>query len=216
MNDRISGEDSYNSLLLLEELSKEETLSQRDLSRRLGIALGLVNSYVKNFISKGYIRVTSFPRNRYAYLLTPKGMSEKSRLTYQHLHYFTNLYTVARKDFRELFHKLEKSGVTRIVFCGVDEVAEIAYLSLQETNIKLVGVVEDGDCSERHFFNYEVCSMDEINGFNCEKIVVTSLKRKDVLLEKLADLHIVRDRICLIGAEKKPPKITNVSESRFL
>lgn len=109
MNDRISGEDSYNSLLLLEELSKEETLSQRDLSRRLGIALGLVNSYVKNFISKGYIRVTSFPRNRYAYLLTPKGMSEKSRLTYQHLHYFTNLYTVARKDFRELFHKLEKS-----------------------------------------------------------------------------------------------------------
>ena len=202
MNDKVNSEGSYQSLLFLEELSKEETLSQRDLSRKLGIALGLVNSYVKNMVSKGYIRVTLFPTNRYKYLLTPKGFAEKSRLTYQHLHHFTNLYTTARKDFRDLFDKLEKAGVKRVVFCGVDEVAEIAYLSLQETDIKLVGVV-DNECNGDRFFCCEVFPLGEIRSFDCDRIMVTSLKRKDLLLGRLAGLHIRSDKICQIEVDKK-------------
>ena len=77
--------DSYRALLLMSEIATEEPVSQRELARRLGIALGLVNSYLKNLVSKGFVRVKNFPRNRYAYLLTPKGFAEKSRLAYQHL-----------------------------------------------------------------------------------------------------------------------------------
>lgn len=199
MNSKIAEEDSYHSLLLLEEIAKEETLSQRDLSKRMGIALGLVNSYVKNMISKGCIRVTSFPRNRYKYLLTPKGITEKSRLTYQHLHYFTNLYTTARRDFRELFSKLEKNGVKKVVFCGADEVAEIAYLSLQETNIELVGVVyADGDANR--FFCYEVSKIEDIKGIDFDRVIVTSLKKRKYLMERLEVLGIRRDKICVIEA----------------
>lgn len=197
MNIKINTEDSYHSLLLLEELSKEETLSQRDLSKRLGIALGLVNSYVKNMIDKGYVRVSSFPKNRYNYLLTPTGIAEKSRLTYQHLHYFTNLYTTARKDFSELFRKLEKTGVKKVLFCGVDEVAEIAYLSLQETNLKLIGVTDNERHGER-FFSYSVFPMEDIKSFDFDRIVVTSFKKRGCLLERLKGLKIAEDRVCRI------------------
>jgi DNA-binding MarR family transcriptional regulator len=197
MNDNTTNGNSYQALLLLEELSKEETISQRDLSRRLGIALGLVNSYVKNMVSKGHIRVTSFPKNRYKYLLTPKGIAEKSRLTYQHLHYFTNLYTTARKDFRELFHKLEKNGVKKIVFCGVDEVAEIAYLSLQETDIELGGVI-DPEMANATFFSYTVASIEDMASFDFDRIVVTSLKRRKTLLERLENSGIAVNLICSI------------------
>lgn len=197
MNDKINSEDSYHSLLLLDELSKEETLSQRDLSKRMGIALGLVNSYVRNMISKGYIRVSSFPKNRYNYLLTPKGIAEKSRLTYKHLHYFTNLYTTARKDFRELFERLEKSGIKRVVFCGVDEVAEIAYLSLQETDIELIGVV-DNDAAETLFFRYEIAPIEEIKAFDFDRVIVTSLKRQPQLFEKLGEMGLEQGRLCRI------------------
>jgi predicted transcriptional regulator len=68
--------ESYRSLLLLSEITGEEPLSQRELSRRLGIAVGLVNSYLKNLVAKGYVRVKNFPSNRYAYLLTPQGLAE--------------------------------------------------------------------------------------------------------------------------------------------
>lgn len=199
MNEKTGNGDSYQSLLLLEEISKEEPVSQRELSKRLGIALGLVNSYVKNMISKGYIRVTSFPRNRYHYLLTPKGITEKSRLTYQHLHYFTNLYTTARKDFSELFRKLEKFGVKKVLFCGVDEVAEIAYLSLQETDIELAGVV-DGECDLKLFFGYEILQIEDIKGIEFDRVVVTSLKRQKRLIERLGEMGVRKDKICIIKA----------------
>lgn len=199
MNDRIRTEGSYHSLLLLEEIAKEETLSQRDLSKRLGIAVGLVNSYIRNMITKGYVRVSTFPKNRYNYLLTPKGIAEKSRLTYRHLHYFTNLYTTARKDFRELFSKLEKTGVKTVLLCGVDEVAEIAYLSLQETNIELVGVVY-ADGGANRFFGYEVSKMEDIKGIDFDRVIVTSLKERKYLMERLEELGIRRDKICVIEA----------------
>lgn len=205
MNSHGETEDSYRSLLLLEEISREETLSQRDLSKRLGIAVGLVNSYIKNMISKGYVRVSSFPSNRYQYLLTPKGIAEKSRLTYQHLHYFTNLYTVARKDFQRLFGDLERGGVRSVVFCGVDEVAEIAYLSLQETDIELAGILD----TERHgkrFFSHTISPVEDIKNFGSDKIVITSFKRQGLLLEKLSELGIKADRVSQIRPAGKRNK----------
>jgi len=197
MNGKGKDEFSYRSLLLLEELSKEEALSQRDLSRRLGIALGLVNSYIRNMIARGYVRVRAFPRQRYTYLLTPKGFAEKSRLTYQHLHYFTNLYTNVRKDFSALFRRLEAVGVKRVLFCGVDEVAEIACLSLQETNIELSGIVDATDSGKR-FFRHTISPVEALDRFACDRIIITSLKKGDSLREILKKAGVTDDMICRV------------------
>jgi predicted transcriptional regulator len=89
MNDKdIHQSDDYRSFLLLDEISKNNEITQRDLSERLGIALGLINSYIKNLASKGYITISQIPRKRYKYYLTPQGFIEKTRLTYHHLQGF--------------------------------------------------------------------------------------------------------------------------------
>lgn len=176
--------DSYRSLLLLSEIAAQECLSQRELSRRLGIALGLVNSYLKNLVAKGYVRITSFPRNRYGYLLTPQGIAEKSRLAYQHLGYFTSLYKITRQDYLELFRRLRKSGVRSVSFCGVDEVAEIAYLSLQETGLEL-GAVMDDDHAGESFFDTVVMSLDQGLAGERRQIVITSVKRGESIVAEL-------------------------------
>lgn len=199
MNDTIEKPlDSSRSLQLLSEISGEEPLSQRELSRRLGIAVGLVNSYLKNLVSKGFVRVKNFPSNRYAYLLTPQGLAEKSRLAYQHLNYFTSLYTVARQDYRDLFHRLEDSGVRRVVFCGVDEVAEVAYLSLRETGLELVGVMDD--CREgESFFGVQVVTLNEgVREVGCP-VVISSLKRRDELTQALHRLGVAGNRTFVTG-----------------
>lgn len=181
MNDDVEKSlDSYRSFQLLSEIAGEEPLSQRELSRRLGIAVGLVNSYLKNLVAKGYVRVKNFPRNRYAYLLTPTGLAEKSRLAYQHLSYFTNLYTVARQDYLTLFQSLKSEGVTQVVFCGVDEVAEIAYLSLQEVGLELVAVLDEDAAGER-FFGMPVDAVAQGFEPGSDVIVISSLKRKEHL-----------------------------------
>lgn len=181
MNDKFSEQESFRTFQLMNELEDGSTVSQRELASRLGIAVGLVNSYLKNFVTKGFVRVKNYPRNRYAYLLTPKGFAEKSRLAYQHLNYFTNLYTFTRQDYSRLFLQLKSSGVSSVAFCGVDEVAEIAYLSLQESGLKLDRVVDDRSTDK--FFEHEVGGLNELD-VNSGHVVITSLKRA-LELEKL-------------------------------
>jgi len=176
--------DTYRSFLLMAELDSGEALSQRELARRLGIALGLVNSYLKTLVAKGFVRITAFPRNRYAYLLTPRGITEKSRLAYQHLSYLTNLYRVARQDYLRLFRDLEEEGVRRVVFCGLDEVAEIAYLSLRETTLEMEAVLDDTKAGGE-FFGRPVVTLAKGLLAGDHTIVLTSLKRGEALRAEL-------------------------------
>jgi DNA-binding MarR family transcriptional regulator len=192
--------DTYRSFLLMVEIAKEESLSQRELARRLGIALGLVNSYLKNLIAKGHVRVKNFPKNRYAYLLTPKGVTEKSRLAYQHLTYFTNLYTIARQDYAKLFRSINAAGVEKVVFCGVDEVAEIAYLSLRGTGIELVAVMDDERAGEK-FFEKPVVSLAKGLLAGNYKIVLTSLKKGAALRERLQQMGVGPENIFAANGE---------------
>ena len=194
--------DTYRSYLLMEEIAGEEPLTQRDLSRRLDIALGLVNSYLKNLVAKGYVRIKAFPRNRYAYILTPQGIAEKSRLAYQHLSYFTNLYRIARQDYALLFRALAGAGVRRVAFCGVDEVAEIAYLSLRESGIELAAVMDDERAGEP-FFDTTIGTLENGIETGADRIVITSFKRGEALREQLLGLGVTSERICVVGAARE-------------
>jgi DNA-binding MarR family transcriptional regulator len=190
--------DDVKAFQLLSEMADEQPVSQRELAKRLGIALGLVNSYLKNFVAKGYIRIKNYPQNRYAYLLTPNGIAEKARLAYQHVNYFTSLYTVTRQDYLLLFRGLVERGVTQVVFCGVDEVAEIAWLSLQEAELALAGVVDDS-YPGRSFMGRPVLDMSSECLSGQHTVVITSLKRADQLRSRLQELGVSSSKILFPG-----------------
>lgn len=191
-------QDDYKSLLLMSELEPGEPISQREISNRLGIALGLVNSYLKNLVQKGYVTVKSYPRNRYAYLLTPKGFSEKSRLAFKHLGHFTRLYNSARKDFQVIFLNISRKGFQGVVFCGVDETAEIAFLSLQEAGLELISVLDskiDGS-----FFGHAISLLEQgIFEIEDTPIVLTSYYRGAELKKSLLDLGVPATQIYELG-----------------
>ncbi|MEW6108613.1 MAG: winged helix-turn-helix transcriptional regulator [Nitrospirota bacterium] len=187
-------QDSYKSLQLLDEISKGEPLSQRDLSKKLNIALGLVNSYMKNLVSKGYITIKAIPAKRYTYYLTPKGFAEKTRLTYHHLQNFTNLYRDARRDFQKLFNDLHIKGVRNVVFAGLDEVAEIAYLSLQEIDIELAGVADDENAGKK-FFKQLIKRFDELDRMKYDCVVITTFMKRDFVYQRLLEKNVAEDRI---------------------
>jgi DNA-binding MarR family transcriptional regulator len=205
--------DTYRSFLLLSEISGTEQLSQRQLAKRLGIALGLVNSYLKNLVAKGFVRVNSFPKNRYAYLLTPTGFAEKSRLAYQHLSYFSGLYTVARQDYLKLFRKLAADGAKGVAFCGVDEVAEIAYLSLKEVGLELELVMDTGTVG-RKFLDRPVVTpaIGMLSGNH--RIVITSLKRGEALREEVIRLGADPGSVYAIAAPGPARHAAKVVKSR--
>ena len=191
----------YRSLQILDELSNNDALTQRDLSQRLGIALGLVNSYIRNLVAKGYITVRNIPTKRYAYYLTPKGFAEKSRLAYDLLQDYTRIYREAKNNYRQLFFELERSGVKRIVFAGADEVAEFAYITLHETGLELAGVVDDAKAGSK-FFTHEIRPLQEIKNMFYDRIVVTSYVNRDAIYRNLAQSVNKRAISTIFGVEQ--------------
>ncbi len=199
MNNKDEQTDDYRSLLLLDEISKNNELTQRDLSKKLGVALGLINSYIKNLASRGYITVSSIPKKRYTYYLTPSGFAEKTRLTYQHLQNFTSLYRVARRDFHALFHNIKKSDIKRVVFCGVDEVTEIAYLSLKEADLDLAAVVEINPRGKK-FFGYDVHPIEDLSSIDYDIVIITCFQGEEALRLALREAGVAESKVYGISA----------------
>ena len=199
MNNKNEQFDNYRSLQLLDEISRNHELTQRDLSRNLGVALGLINSYLKNLAAKGYITVSTIPRKRYTYYLTPHGFAEKTRLTYQHLQNFTSIYKVARRDFHNLFNALRGLGIKRVAFCGVDEVTEIAYLSLKEAELELVGIL-DAHPSKKRFFGHEVLGFNDAGTLGFDVIVITNFRDDRALNSGLLEAGVEDRKICSISS----------------
>ena len=65
-------------LSVLTFVERDSAITQRVLARKLGIALGLANAYLRRCVRKGLVDMHQVPINRYAYYLTPQGLSEKS------------------------------------------------------------------------------------------------------------------------------------------
>ncbi len=133
------------NLEILTAVGEDGALTQRALAQRIGVALGLANLYLKRLANKGYIKITEFPRKpaarkRLRYLLTPKGMAEKTRLTYEYMNRSLVLYRRAREALREALADLPRDGRKRIALYGTGEAGELAYLTLREFGLEPCGV----------------------------------------------------------------------------
>lgn len=192
------------TLKILEEIGNGNDPSQRELAKKLDISLGLVNSFIKRLVQKGYFKVTNIPKNRVKYILTPKGATEKARLTYNYIRYSYKFYGETRQKLGNLFKELESQGIRRLVFCGANDFAEIAYISLQETRIQMVAIVDDEKIGEKFFGNRVISTaaidslpFDKILG-NC-KFVISSLSPVDTVLKRLLEKGISRNKIVIAG-----------------
>jgi len=177
------------TLKILEKVDNDIVPSQRDLARELNISLGLVNSFIKRLLKKGYFKARHIPKNRIRYYLTPEGASEKTRLTYLYIQHSYNFYKDARQKLRDLYTELESQNVSRIVFYGASDLAEIAYLSMQETNIELVAVFDD-DKEGNRFMRYTVAHPDRMRSFSFDRILITSINSTQIILQRVAALDL--------------------------
>ena len=91
---------------LLRKLESNPQFTQRELSREMGVSLGKVNYCMKKLTEKGLIKLSNFTHNPnkigYAYLLTPQGIEEKSRLTFSFLKRKIVEYEVLKKEINAL------------------------------------------------------------------------------------------------------------------
>lgn len=189
--------EDLRALQILEEIENNHSPSQRYLARKLNISLGLTNSFLKRLAKKGYVKITTIPRNRVKYILTSQGFAEKSRLTYEFIRHSFRLYKEALKKFDSLLNELEKANAKRVVFFGVSDLAEITFVSLKASDIELVGVVDDRK-KGADFLDFTVLSTKELKHLEFDSIILTTSEPKGLIVKNLLRENIPREKIMML------------------
>jgi EPS-associated MarR family transcriptional regulator len=110
----VSEETRYKVMRLIEA---NPELSQRDVARELGISLGRVNYSLKALMRRGWVKAANFKNSHnkaaYMYLLTPRGIEEKARLTVQFLRIKMREYESLREEIEQMRSEAEGRGGPR-------------------------------------------------------------------------------------------------------
>ena len=186
------------TLEILNRIEENGRVTQPEISRQLGISLGLTNAFIKRIAKKGYIKLTTIPRDRVKYLLTPKGMAEKTHLTLKYLQYSLNFYKKAKETISTAYAQLQREGVKKIVFYGIGEVAEIAYILLQQNHMRLSGVIDEKNVGKK-FMKQKVGNLEDLKKYSFDKILITSFQPPAEIIQKIKNMGINEDKIFLIS-----------------
>ena len=184
-------------LFLLSEVERNATVTQRSLSTKLGVALGLTNLYLKRLARKGYVKVVAIPRNRVQYLLTPQGLAEKSRLTYLYMQHSLAYYRQTRERIKEMMSSLGGSYGQRVVIYGTTELAELAYLSLREMHIDCVGFIDENPRDS--FLSCPVSTPDQVNRWQFDRVLIADLDQAAACGGQLILAGVPREKVLSLG-----------------
>jgi predicted transcriptional regulator len=179
---------------LLEAVESNEAMTQRSVALELGVALGLVNTYLKRCVKKGLIKVQQVPPRRYAYYLTPKGFREKSRLTAKYLSSSLSFFRRAREDCDVALEAALQRRMKRVALVGAGDLAEICAFSALESAVTVAAIIVD----ENWTGSARLAGLDlvEAGALNIEEI-------DGLILTAMSDhLDCYRSAVELVGEER--------------
>ena len=191
------GEDAFEGksevlLELLTAVDRDSNISQRTISRELGVALGLANAYLKRCIRKGWIKVQHVPRRRYLYYLTPQGFAEKTRLSAEYLSSSFNFFRKTRAQLSELMQECIDRGCHRIAFAGVSDLAEMGTICGHDFDLDIVCII-DAERAGSRFCGLPVVAAAAACA-PVDAVIVTSLEQPEAVYQRIAG-EIGADRV---------------------
>jgi DNA-binding Lrp family transcriptional regulator len=197
--------EAHRDLKLLEAVEQDSRITQRSLATKLGIALGLTNIYLKRLVRKGYIKCVNVQSNRITYLITPRGISEKARLTYEFMDYSLHLYGEVRQHLREALQECA-AAARRVAIYGRGEAAELAYLSLREFGLEPVAIFDEHN--GREFLGIPVRPIAEHDQVVYDLMIVATLERSGNQLNILNQCGVPKEKLFPLrhdGSMRRPP-----------
>jgi len=122
-----------NELEILKSVDEENSITQRELAKRTGLSLGSVNVLIKRLIHKGLIKIEHINSRTIKYILTPKGLMEKARLTYQYIVQSYNYISNIELKLEQIINSRKNTG--KVILYGIkDEIYDIITAKLRAMN----------------------------------------------------------------------------------
>jgi len=185
----------YHELQILEEVVETPEITQRQLSVKIGIALGLTNVLLRNVIQKGHVRVSQASWKRRIYSLTPEGLARKLQLTVAYIDRVLNHYHNVRHTLREEMETLAVNEESRVAIMGTGEFAELVFLGLREIGIEDIEMFSSTSSVGGRFLGMPVQDVTAIIPEKYDRILVAVLENSKGSSGKLLDLGAPPDKV---------------------
>lgn len=192
--------EALRDMEVLEAVAEDQEITQRGLAAKLGIALGLTNLYVRRLTRKGLIKCVNVQSNRLRYLITPRGIAEKTRLTFEYMDYSLFLYRQVRDHLRNTLRPLAGSG-KRVAIYGAGEAAELAYLSLREAGLEPAAIF--GGDGQALFLGAAVHDIQHQSAVEYDLMIVATLEPPGALVTKLIGAGVPPDKLITLRPEER-------------
>ncbi|MBU0672282.1 MAG: winged helix-turn-helix transcriptional regulator [Candidatus Margulisbacteria bacterium] len=116
---------------IVDVISRESKLTQRELSKKTKLSLGAVNIILKRLVKRGIIKAKNLNPRKVEYLITPKGFSEKAKKSHNYVLKTVNLVKAVREEIAKIVLDEYNKGQKRFVILGNDDLADIVELALK-------------------------------------------------------------------------------------
>ena len=162
------------------EIKNNPSLTQRSLTHRLNISLGLTNAILQNLIHRGWIKAKKMTGRKILYLITPQGMVRAANLVYDRFRETQNYYQYAKELLTSYLTDLYTKGKRKAVIYGTSQLAEITYLSLLDSSLRLHSIITDDHSSSKNkFLGHEVLTLSDFaqkmsETSNLENLIILS------------------------------------------
>ena len=198
-DDKLTKQEESGDLTLgvLEAIDSKKSITQRSIAKDLDMALGLVNSYLKRCVKKGFIKIQQAPKNRYLYYLTPKGFSEKAKLTAEFLTSSFTFFRKSRDQIEEILENCNKKNWKKILLFGNSELAEITSLYSKNYEIQIIQVYDTSNLKDSQQDNFPPASdaiilTDLTSSQESYEQLITIYKSKPIFVPKLLKVKGVK------------------------
>lgn len=158
-----------NELNALLEIKENPLTTQRSLSHKLNISLGLTNAILQNLIHRGWIKVQKLTGRKILYLITPKGMARATNLIYDRFRETQHYYQYTKELITSYLMGLYKQGKRRAVIYGTNQLSEITYLSLLDSPLRLHSIITPLSTTatttppKKKFLGHEVLTLSDFS-----------------------------------------------------
>lgn len=202
---------------ILKHVESSPRLNNRMIASKLGCSVKLAHALLGKMVDRGFLHVKKLHARRWDYFLTPNGISEKARLTYEFLEFSMNFYREARKASSAVCRALAETGKEKIAFLGTSDLAEIVYLGVKEWGLILSEVYDDTEASS--FLGHPLCPFTELRNTTADAVIVclydkkypTSMNYLPDGVERLDKMHWIFEPLQAPSLEVSANQATNIS-----
>jgi predicted transcriptional regulator len=179
----------FRELDMLVLIDDNPWMSQHSLAKKMGITSAMANFYMKDLIQRKMVYAEGETNRQKRYFLTPKGKRRKRMLLNEYICGVSNLYSICKKEFEQRLRNIYRRGLRRVVFFGAAETGEIAYQASYNTELAVLGIVDnDPKKHDRRMGETKVRSPECILDLNPDGVIITALGQTEEIYKQLCPL----------------------------